>query len=110
MRDQVAGHAQFAGVHVVNAELQGLVVKVMVDLVHTMISGRLVYVVRQVVRMMEMMMMMMRVVVQNGVQLGIVMVVAVAKEVAQIVRQAEEQLRVSGVLVPTMGGAFQVPL
>ena len=97
---KIGRHAQLARIHVVDAELQGLVVEVVIELVGALIGRVRVHVVREVARVMVMMMVVVRVVIQRRVQFRVVVVVRVVQEVAQVVRQAEEQLRMSAVLVP----------
>ena len=98
VRQEVAGHLQLRRVHVVDAELERLVVEA---LIHVMGRVRvehaavhvMVHVVVRVVSA-RMVVVIVAVAVDHAVDARMVVLILVAEEVAQVVREAEEQLTV----------------
>ena len=93
MRQQVAGHLQLGRVHVVDANLERLIVQILVDMIDRLLVVGLRLGAVDAVRVILIV-----IVVNDAVYFDIV-VVAAAQKVSQIVRQTKQQLPVIAAVV-----------
>lgn len=109
MRQQIARHLELGRVNVVDANLQGLIVQIVIDIVYlvVLLIGYRVHLIVDAVRVVVVVVV--TVVVDDAAYLCIVVMIVVVEEVAQRVGKTKDELSLIAVVIPgyqTGQGAF----